>query len=209
MSDTKDYIRVIFVGDSGVGKTALINRYMEDEFSEETTSTMNPQFASAVATTINGDEINLQLWDTAGQEKFQSLSVVFYRDANIAIICFDASAENSYESIGKWKNQVLEYCPDCQIILAVTKLDLIDMEQRSDKINQWNELSQQNGLEFMFLTSAKTYEGFKELFTQIATVGDGIIHKKDAPPKPHENTVRLSPSNNNPAQRKKDKACCK
>lgn len=208
MTEPTEYVRVIFVGDSGVGKTALINRYIEDEFSEETTSTMNPQYSSAVAQTTDGKDINLQLWDTAGQEKFQALSIVFYRDANVAVICFDSSNENSYESIGKWKSQVLEHRPECAIILAVTKLDLIPLEGRSEKMTNWNDLAQKNGISNIFLTSAKSFEGFKELFTQVATVGDQVIHKKDAPLPQRSGTVRINSDNNNQPN-KKANGCCK
>ncbi|OHT05773.1 Ras-related protein Rab-24 [Tritrichomonas foetus] len=164
-------IRVIFVGNTNVGKTAINTRYLNNTFSADTASTLTPTSSNVSEKTLDGKEVTLQLWDTAGQERFQSLSQVFYRDANIAIICVDGSDQESFSSISLWKSRVLDHEPKCHCVIAVTKSDLCD-DQRSQIIQQCQQACNSQSISDYFITSSRTGEGVKEMFGQIATIGE-------------------------------------
>lgn len=204
MSETKRDLRVIFVGNSQVGKTTLMNRYIDKEFTAQSQTTINPVFSPATATTRNGTEIVMQLWDTAGQEKYQALSQVFYRDSHVAAICFDPNDQESVKSVPTWKNLVIQHEPKCSLVLVATKLDLVDQEKRGEVGTLANNLAHDIGVEYSFLTSSVTNEGVIELFTEIATIGEGILTKgSDNPVAP---TVKVD-SQTNKKNNKKDCNC--
>ncbi|EAY05224.1 Ras family protein [Trichomonas vaginalis G3] len=171
-------LRVIFVGNSQVGKTALMNRYVDGEFSSTEQTTVNPIFTPKSATSASSKEIMMQLWDTAGQERFQSLSQVFYRDAHLAVICVDLSEPSTIDTISLWKERVLAHEPSCALIAVGTKLDLVFSENRTKVLSQLSEKATECQISSYYVTSSKTGEGIEDLFTQIATLGEDILSKK-------------------------------
>ena len=186
-------LRVIFVGNSQVGKTALMNRYIDGEFSPPSQTTINPIFTPSKATSQKGTEIGLQLWDTAGQEKYQALSQVFFRDSHVAVICYDPSDEPSVHSIQKWKSDVLKHEPNCLLILTATKIDLVQPDQKLDVITNIGQLAKENDIGQFFVTSALTGEGVNELFVSIATIGEEIFEsqKNSNQPSKDQHTVNI------------------
>ncbi|OHT09994.1 GTP-binding protein ypt2 [Tritrichomonas foetus] len=169
-------IRVIFVGNTNVGKTALYTRYLQNDFSAELASTLTPTSSNVPTKTLDGKEVTLQLWDTAGQERFQSLSQVFYRDANVGIICVDGSDPEGFASIPTWKSRVLDHEPKCHCVVAITKVDLC-ADKRSEIFQQCQKACEEQSISDYFFTSAKTGEGVQETFGKIATIGDTDMKK--------------------------------
>ena len=103
-------VKVVLLGDSGVGKTCLITRYISETFEQNTASTNGASYASK---NVNYDKlkktITLDIWDTAGQEKYKALTKFFYKDAAIAILVYDITQKDSFESIKSyWYEQVKE-----------------------------------------------------------------------------------------------------
>ena len=98
--------RVIIIGNTQVGKTALLNRFVDKTYSPTTSSTVTPVFSPSQIETSSGTVVSLQLWDTAGQEKYQAVGKVFYRNANYAVICFESSDDDPLESIQKWEKNI-------------------------------------------------------------------------------------------------------
>ena len=170
MSDPVLTIRIIFVGNTNVGKTALNTRFLSDTFTQDNSSTLTPTSSNITYKTLDGTEVILQLWDTAGQERFQSLSQVFYRDANIAIICVDASAPDTYDTVKIWKDRVIEHEKNCHCVIAITKVDLA-ADKRVELVQLCNKLTQENQISEYYMTSSKTGEGVKEMFGSLATIG--------------------------------------
>ena len=102
--------KVILVGESGVGKTCIIKRFIKNEFNKDCTSTLGANYASKI---INYNEyktkLQFDIWDTAGQEKFRGLATIFYKDAQIAILVYDIASRKSFEEIKNfWYEQVKE-----------------------------------------------------------------------------------------------------
>ena len=127
-------LKVVLLGESGVGKTSIISQLMEQEYNDEQTSTTGATFSTK---TMNfGDKaLCFEIWDTAGQEKYRALTKMFYKDAGAAILVYDITREVSFEELKNyWANQVKENAPK-KIVLAIAanKSDLIDSEKVDEK----------------------------------------------------------------------------
>lgn len=109
MSRNRSQLKVIVLGDSGVGKTCLLNRFVRCEFSQNYRATIGADFLSKEVI-LNQKHISLQLWDTAGQERFQSLGASFYRGADVCILVYDITSQKSFESIISWKQEFITQC---------------------------------------------------------------------------------------------------
>ena len=99
--------KVVLVGDSNVGKTSILERYAKDSFNENTETTVSPQFMTRMLDLPNGEsgsttKVKLQIWDTAGQEKYRSVTPIYYRDAAAAICVFDVTHHESLDDVEKW-----------------------------------------------------------------------------------------------------------
>jgi Ras-related protein Rab-7A len=82
-------IKVILVGSSGVGKTSLINNYFDQPHETDTSPTVAPALVATTISIPSGQPVDLHIWDTAGQERFQSIGGMFYRESDVALVCFD------------------------------------------------------------------------------------------------------------------------
>ena len=140
-----DYsLKVIAVGDSGVGKTSFLARFVRDNFDDEIPSTLGVEFMSKIIETEK-HRIQLQLWDTAGQELFRSVTRGYYRGSVGALLLFDLSKPDSFESINSWLNDVREIArPECVVALIGNKLDLCPPSRQSEvQKEEDNKYSQQ------------------------------------------------------------------
>eukprot|EP00611_Tribonema_gayanum_P007728 TRINITY_DN1714_c0_g1_i2.p1 TRINITY_DN1714_c0_g1~~TRINITY_DN1714_c0_g1_i2.p1 ORF type:complete len:181 (-),score=35.99 TRINITY_DN1714_c0_g1_i2:831-1373(-) len=102
----KVLLKVICVGDSGVGKTALMHQVVHKKFSNTYRATIGADFMEREAV-IEGRNVSVQIWDTAGQERFQSLGVAFYRGADACILVFDITNPQSFEQLGSWREEFI------------------------------------------------------------------------------------------------------
>jgi len=103
--------KIVLLGESGVGKTCIIKRYIKNEFNDKEFSTKCASFDTKVIKldAFNDIYIKLNIWDTAGQEKYRSISKIFYKDASAAILVYDITNKRSFEEIKEyWYNQVKE-----------------------------------------------------------------------------------------------------
>ena len=100
----KHTLKIVVIGDAGVGKTCLMQRYMTGNFSADYRTTVGADFLS---TKITVEEVTytLQIWDTAGQEKFQAIGAAFYRGSDCCIVVFDLSNRRSFENVSTWINE--------------------------------------------------------------------------------------------------------
>ena len=106
--------KVVLLGESGVGKTCIIARFINNTFEENLISTTGASYAgkTMVFDEYEGKSIKFEIWDTAGQEKYRSLTKIFYKDAAVAILVYDITRKESYEEIQKyWYNQIKEFAP--------------------------------------------------------------------------------------------------
>jgi small GTP-binding protein len=122
MADEPHY-KVVMLGDSGVGKTALVNRISEGVFTDTHVPTVGSQFI-ALPLEINKRRITLELWDTAGQEVYRSLVGFYTREAKGAFLVFDVTQETTFEGLPEWIKFVNEQAPGVKIIIFANKIDL-------------------------------------------------------------------------------------
>ena len=148
-------VKIMFIGNSSVGKTSIIKRYSKNIFSTSYISTLGIDFESKNIN-IDNKTINLQIWDTAGQEKYKVLSKNYYNNSNAFIIVYDITNLESFESVMNWIDQIKENAPEnVKSILLGNKSDLEEKRKISEeegknlakKINiNFYETSAQNGV---------------------------------------------------------------
>ena len=120
-----DYlIKILMIGESGVGKSCLISRYNKNEFSTSHLATIAIDFKMKLVE-INGSKVKMQIWDTAGQERFSTLTNGFFKGSDGIIVVYSIADEKSFENVNKWMSQVHTRAPvDVKILLVGNKCDL-------------------------------------------------------------------------------------
>ena len=153
--------KLIFLGDQGVGKSCILNRFMNDTFSEEYQATIGLDFQSKNVQ-IDNQDIHLLLYDTAGQEKFRSLIPMYTRDANIILLVYDVTSKESFNNLSIWLNDLNNIKKE-EVIFAVVgnKTDLDDRKEVNS--DEGENFAKEHDFTFAEI-SAKTGDGFSELF---------------------------------------------
>ena len=153
--------KLIFLGDQSVGKSCILNRFMNDTFSEDYQATIGLDFQSKNVQ-IENQDIHLLLYDTAGQEKFRSLIPMYTRDANIILLVYDISVKESFTHLPDWiKDLTNVNLNDVIFALVGNKIDLTD--KRVVTTEEGEQFAQEQKCIFQEV-SAKTGEGFSDLF---------------------------------------------
>ena len=199
--------KVVLVGDSGVGKTCIIQRYVKNDFSEGTESTIASTYSYKVLDIKKYNQrLSLDLWDTAGQELYRALAKNFYLNAAVGILVYDIRRRESFESIKNyWYDQMKESGEENIIIgLAGNKCDLFQEEAVSEE--EAKKFADSIGAIFK-LTSCKESVGIDELFEECAQkyVEINNMVKKDNKPKPRNLKLdnKNVPENNEGKKKKK------
>ena len=142
--DKEDYkIKLIIVGDSGVGKTNLISRFAEDKFELNSKATLGVEFIYKTLK-INDEVFKIEIWDTAGQERYRSISSAYYKGAKGGIIVYDITSEASFYNIDLWINEVqMKVTNDLPLMIIGNKTDLykerkISLEKGIEKAKALN-----------------------------------------------------------------------
>ena len=163
-----DFIfKIILIGNSSVGKSSIIQRYIQKIFNDEYTCTIGVDFFMKTID-INEKLIKLQLWDTAGTERFKSITTGYYRGANAAFVVFDLTSRISFNSISEWIQNYYNYSnPNSEknVVLIGNKSDL--KESREITEEEINKFVVNNNIKY-FETSAKNGENIDECFYYIA-----------------------------------------
>jgi len=157
--------KLMMLGDAGVGKTAILKRYCDDTFDAKWINTIGIDFKMKNIE-IQDKRVRLQIWDTAGQEKFQALAHSFYRGAAGILLVYDITNSESYEHVEKWMNNISQHgSDDVFVTLIGNKKDITN--HRDVSIVKGETLAKQYEIPF-YETSAKTNENITEAFTEIA-----------------------------------------
>eukprot|EP01083_Nonionella_stella_P198001 727421_1 len=146
----KVLVKIIIIGESGVGKTAILHQYVMDKFIQEHKATIGADFLTKEVN-VQDKVVTLQIWDTAGQERFQSLGNAFYRGADACIMVYSITDDNSFKEIETWKNKFINQANidnprKYPFLLLGNKTDLD--EQRKVSHNQGENYARDNGMEF-------------------------------------------------------------
>jgi Ras-related protein Rab-5C len=154
--------KVILLGDSGVGKTSIVQYFERQIFQDAVDSTVGGSFMSREMTTPHGT-INLHIWDTAGQERYRSLVPTYARGACASVVVFDLSVAETFQSVDRWIQEFDTFgCQGCLVYIVGNKSDLVPTVPESAA-----EWAKATGLT-LFSVSAKTGDGVQLLFQAIA-----------------------------------------
>ncbi|XP_076328989.1 ras-related protein Rab-7a-like [Tachypleus tridentatus] len=168
-SRKKVLLKVIILGDSGVGKTSLMNQYVNKKFSNQYKATIGADFLSKELM-VDDRLVTMQIWDTAGQERFQSLGVAFYRGADCCVLVFDVSAPNSFKSLDSWRDEFLiQASPrnpeNFPFVVIGNKIDLENRTVSTKRAQGWCQTK--NNIPY-FETSAKEAINVEQAFQTVA-----------------------------------------
>lgn len=166
-------MKVIILGDSGVGKTSLMHQYVQKKFTKEYKATIGADFLTKEIE-IDDKKVTMQIWDTAGQERFQSLGVAFYRGADCCVLVYDVNSVKTFEDLDHWRDEFLlqagfsDNGENFPFIVLGNKIDVDEGRSRvvlEKKAKQW--CSTKGNIPH-FDTSAKDDVNVEAAFTTIA-----------------------------------------
>ncbi|KAJ1509200.1 GTP-binding protein [Coelomomyces lativittatus] len=207
MSSSKssyDYlIKLLLIGDSGVGKSCLLLRFSDDSFTPSFITTIGIDFKIRTIE-LDGKRIKLQIWDTAGQERFRTITTAYYRGAMGILLVYDVTDERSFNNIRNWMRNIKENASeDVKTILVGNKCDVLDKKVITKERGQ--ELA--NGYNIKFIeTSAKSNIGVEEAFISLGREIKKRLNDDQVSPKDEKKDIVLSPNSNKPTG---SSGCCK
>jgi len=164
-----DYLfKIVVVGDCGIGKTSLVQRFKSGMFTERYTNTIGVDFAMKTVL-IDGKRIKLQIWDTAGQERFRTITQSYYRSANGVLLVYDITKRSSFLSLQKWVEEIRRYTANnVSWILIGNKCDFESLRE----VEQTEALAMAELVPEIVLvmeTSAKDNTNVEQSFVELAT----------------------------------------
>ena len=179
MSDDCVY-KVLLLGDSTVGKTCFLLRYCDKTFQEAHLSTIGLDYRLKSMTLQSGKNIKLQIWDTAGQDRFRAITKNYYKGANGIILIYDVTNRQSYENVKNWITQIREEAnPNVVIYLAGNKVDVSE-EEKVVKTEEGKKIAEEFNLP-LYETSAKNGVNINRIFEELVEKVDEIYSKLELP----------------------------
>ena len=162
--------KVILLGDSSVGKTSILSQYINKSFFDKTKSTIGADFITHEIE-VDGTYIGLQLWDTAGSERFQAVQPIFFRGSDCCILVCDVTNKETFEHLDEWKKHLLESLSNIQnentfcFVVVGNKSDCesTEREVKLEELQQWD-----GGIHAAFECSAKTGWNIEKMFYEVA-----------------------------------------
>jgi len=168
IENIEDAVKVIVVGNGGVGKSSLVRRYCKGEFTTEYKKTIGADFLEKeIFIQSLGETVKMMLWDTAGQEVFDALTSQYYRGAGACVLAFSTTDRESFDAVKGWKEKVENVCGKNTVVMALiqTKIDLI--ENAAVPSAEAESLAKQLGVKF-FRTSCKENFNIDPAFSYLA-----------------------------------------
>jgi small GTP-binding protein len=168
-------ISISIYGETAVGKTCICSVFLGLEFQEDHLTTVGMEKISAEVELNNGEKIKLKLWDTAGEERFRSISFNSLKSSHGCIIVFDLSNKKSFDRVTNWLTEIREQSSKIPIVLFGNKCDIDPKEVKQEEIE---ELCQKEGMIY-FETSAKLNKGIQEGINKICELAYEHCKKED------------------------------
>lgn len=199
-------IRLLIIGETGVGKTSLLIRFNEGHYNPNSKTTIGVDY-KAKELTVDGENVKLQIWDTAGQERFRAMTGAFYNKAQGVIITFDVGRYDSFLAIPNWIRDVREQAPPtCSIIICANKCDL-DPELWEIKREEYLTFASKRDymlIEASASTGQKVHDLFEDLTRSILSKSRNELAKLSEP----EDNLKLFDMRNQPIKPKKKGCGC-
>ncbi|KAK6165766.1 hypothetical protein SNE40_022625 [Patella caerulea] len=195
------HVKLVLLGDQGVGKSSIALRFVRGEFNENNEATVGAAFLTQTVN-IKEHSMKFDIWDTAGQERYHSLAPMYYRGAQAAVIVYDVTDTNSYERAIAWVKELRQHASaHITIVLAGNKADMAP-EARAVQSEDARHFAENNDLQFLE-ASAKTGMAVSEIFMAVATkITTNIEHGGHID---NRKGIQLKGRTNSDAKKKK---CC-
>ena len=191
--------KLVLLGESAVGKSSLVLRFVKGQFLDFQESTIGAAFLTQTVC-LNDTTVKFEIWDTAGQERYHSLAPMYYRGAQAAIVVYDITNADSFDRAKNWVKELQRQGnPNIVIALAGNKVDLASRRAFAPEVAQ--SYAEENGILFME-TSAKTAANVNELFVAIAKK---LPKNSVRPESTNKLTIEPIGDSNDPA---KKQGCC-
>ena len=161
--------KIILIGDTSVGKTALLSKYLKGVFPTSPLSTVATEFATKIIQIKDGGSIKAQIWDTAGEEKYKSITFHHYRKSVGALIVYDITKRITFLNVMNWYDDLmLKADKDCIIALIGNKLDLIQKNERKREVTKEEAQEYANDNNMLFYeTSAYNGDNINDIFEEL------------------------------------------
>ena len=197
MAERETTIKVVLLGDSGVGKTSISRMFTSETMNMDQAPTVGASFTSKSVTTSTGQSVKLNIWDTAGQERFRSLAPIYYRDSHAVVIVYSITDQKTYENLPYWLEMIRKNLdPPPYTVIVGNKSDLTARQVENSVAQAFARQENCPLIE----TSAVTGQGVSEVFTMVAE------NAFDRPPSRSAPELR-SITAEAPAEQKKQ-GCC-
>ena len=208
--DDYDYIfKLVLIGDSGVGKTNILSRYISNEFSLASRATVGVEFGSKIVK-INDKKIKIQIWDTAGQERYKSITNAYYKGAKGAFVVYDITREATFKNTDTWIGEIkTNGSEDVLIVLIGNKSDLED--QREVSLEEATKKAEQNKILFCetsALQATNIDHAFHIMIEQVAKKLMSDKENKEKDKKGEDSKGITLDTSNDSTEEKKEKKCC-
>ena len=165
----KTPLKLILIGDGRVGKTSIINKYINNKFNEGEEITVSSSYIEKIQI-FNSKKYKFSIWDTAGQEKFNSITPIYYRDAKGVLLVYDITNLNSFSRVKKWREELKTFNNNAIIVIAGNKCDFLNDKNNINKefvdIDIAKKYANDNNIE-LFFTSAKNGDNIIEVFENL------------------------------------------
>ena len=202
MSESR--IKVVLLGDAGVGKTAIIRRYYEGKFSEILESTYNASFIEKTVQ-IEKKKLVLELWDTVGQEAYRSLTKIFTKNSKIIILVYDVTSMETFNSLNYWYDYISKEA-EGNVILGVAgnKTDLILEEGHKEEVSQeeGKNFAEKINASFALISAKESDQEIKKLFNELISRYLGVKNFNSQ----SKDTIKINNNSNNDENNKSK--CC-
>jgi len=189
MAQEYDYLlKIVMIGDSGVGKSCLLKRFATNEFNDSYISTIGVDFEIQTLY-IDNKTVKLQIWDTAGQERFHNITTSYYRGAHCIMLVYDVTNPDSFRNLNRWMGQIKNFASKgTQLLIVGNKADLTGSPSRvdfEDACDYANVTSEQVEKEVDVIeTSAKSGYQVNQAFEKLARQGLKFKMERDVWRKP-------------------------
>lgn len=167
VNDAKNLrVKLVLLGDSGVGKSCIVLRFVRGQFDPTSKVTIGASFLSQTIALQDSTTVKFEIWDTAGQERYAALAPLYYRGAAVAVVVYDITSPESFQKAQYWVKELQKHgSPDMVMALVGNKADL--QENREVTVQDGIDYAEKNGM-FFIETSAKTADNINQLFEEIA-----------------------------------------
>lgn len=176
--DLEHPVKVLIVGNGAVGKSSMIQRYCKGVFTREYKKTIGVDFLEKKLS-VRGEDLRLMIWDTAGQEEFDSLTKAYYRDAEACVVAFSTIDRDSFEAVESWIKKVEDEVGRIPMVLIQNKVDLIDDAAMSKE--EAEALAERIKLKF-YRTSVQENYNVDEVFTYLSELYVEELKKNELAP---------------------------